>query len=135
MRSATVSGWLLDTHAMLWMLYGDPRLSSRASRIIEGDKPLAYSTASFWEIALKRSRKGFDFEIEADWDSFLPEELQRIGVARWDIEAADCRMIESLPSYHKDPFDRMLIAQAEVRRFGIITKDSAFADYEIVTTW
>jgi len=135
MSSATVRGWLLDTHALLWMLYGDPRLSSKARKIIEGNEPLAYSTVSFWEIALKPSRKGFDFEIEAEWDSIFPEELQRIGVARWDIEATDCRNIENLPSCHNDPFDRMLIAQAKLRRFGLITKDSIFADYDIATSW
>jgi len=134
-RSAEIKGWLLDTHALLWMLYGDQRLSRAARCKIEGDAPLAYSTASFWEIGLKQGRKGFDFEIEADWDLVLPKELERIRVARWDIEASDCRSIEALPPHHKDPFDRMLMAQAGNRRFGILTKDPVFAEYSIPTLW
>lgn len=135
MKPAAVTGWLLDTHALLWMLYDDPRLSSRSREIMDGEAPLAYSTVSFWEIALKRSGSGFDFEIEPDWDILLPAELQRIGVIRWDLEASDCRRVEDLPGHHSDPFDRMLIAQAAGRRFGIVTKDPRFADYPVVTAW
>ena len=135
MTSSPVPGWLLDTHALLWMLYGDQRLSPGACEIIEGDAPLAYSTVSFWEIALKRSRSSFDFFIEPDWDKLLPAELQRIGLARWDIEASDCSIIETLPAHHLDPFDRMLIAQAKNRRYGILTKDKVFSDYGIKTAW
>jgi len=135
MTISAVRGWLLDTHALLWMLYGDRRLSPAARRVIEGSEPLAYSTASFWEIGLKQGREGFDFEIEADWDRILPAELERIHVARWDIEASDCRKIETLPRHHKDPFDRMLIAQARNRRFGILTKDAIFTEYAIPVRW
>ena len=135
MKTSRVHGWLLDTHALLWMLYGDKRLSARARTLIEGPNPLAYSTVSFWEIALKRNRKGFDFEIESDWDSVLVGELERIGVTRWDIEASDCRKIETLPSHHNDPFDRMLVAQALSRRYGILSKDAVFKDYGATTTW
>ncbi len=61
------AGWLLDTHAVLWMLYGDKRLSKKARKHIDGPLPLFYSTASFSEIALKRAGTGFDFEIEDNW--------------------------------------------------------------------
>lgn len=135
MKPSAVNGWLLDTHALLWMLYGDPRLSKTARKTIEGELPLAYSTVSFWEIALKRSGKGFDFLIEEDWDILLPRELRRVGVIRWDLEATDCRALESLPNSHSDPFDRMLIAQALDRRFGILTRDPAFQNYPILTRW
>lgn len=130
-----IYGWLLDTHAMLWMLYGDSRLSSKARERIESESPIAYSTISFWEIALKRSRKRFDFKIESEWDTILPIELERIGVARWDIEASDCRRIENLPAHHNDPFDRMLIAQATCRNYGILSRDSVFADYDVNVLW
>lgn len=66
MKSTAVRDWLLDTHALLWMLYGGWQLKSSARRLIDGDLPLHYSTVSFWEIAFKRSAKGFDFEIEDD---------------------------------------------------------------------
>jgi len=135
MTSAAVSGWLLDTHALLWMLYGDRRLSRAARGLIEGEAPLYYSTASFWEIALKRSAKGFDFEIEEDWDLLLPRELSEGGVLRLDLEAADCRAVENLPLVHRDPFDRLLLAQARRRRLGILSRDEVFDRYELTRAW
>ncbi len=79
-------GWLLDTHALLWMLYGDKRLKASTRRMIDGDLPLYYSSVSFWEIGLKRSTKGFDFEIEDDWDILFPRKLHRLDVLRIDLE-------------------------------------------------
>lgn len=135
MAPSAVHGWLLDTHALLWMLYGDSRLTKAAQNAIDGELPLAYSTVSFWEIALKRGRKGFDFFIEEDWDILLPRELHRISVIRWDLEPSDCRALESLPDHHNDPFDRILIAQARERRFGILTRDNTFQEYPVLTLW
>lgn len=135
MKPTTVRGWLLDTHALLWMLYGDRRLKSSARRIIDGDLPIHYSTASFWEITLKRSAKGFDFEIEDDWDILLPRELERLGVVRIDLEPTDCRAMEALELHHRDLFDRLLIAQAIQRRIGIITKDPSFDPYPVASAW
>ena len=135
MTSAAVSGWLLDTHALLWMLYDDRRLSRAARGLIESESPLYYSTASFWEIALKRTAKGFDFEIEEDWDLLLPRELSEGGVLRIDLEAADCREVENLPLVHRDPFDRLLLAQARRRRLGLISRDEVFDRYELARAW
>lgn len=135
MKTAPVRGWLLDTHALLWMLYGDRRLTASARRLIEGDIPLHYSTVSFWEIALKRSTKGFDFSIAEGWEIQLPRELHRLGLVRVDLEATDCRALESLELIHRDPFDRMLAAQAIERRLGIISKDTAFDAYPVVRGW
>lgn len=59
MTVTTVTGWLLDTHALLWMLHGDKSLSKKAAQAIDGKLPLYHSTASFWEIAIKLSGKGF----------------------------------------------------------------------------
>ena len=86
MKPTAVRGWLLDTHTLLWMLYGDKRLKASTRRMIDGDLPLYYSSVSFWEIALKRSTKGFDFEIEDDWDILFPRELHRLDVLRIDLE-------------------------------------------------
>lgn len=136
MKPTDVHGWLLDTHSLLWMLYDDPRLSREAREIIDGPLPIAYSTVSFWEIALKRSNKGFDFEIEDDWDIFIPRELHRVHVLRFDLEAEVCRCSESLPFRHRDPFDRMLIATAIHHRFGILSKDGQFDAYDgVLRAW
>ena len=135
MKPTAVRGWLLDTHALLWMLYGDKRLKASTRRMIDGDLPLYYSSVSFWEIALKRSTKGFDFEIEDDWDILFPRELQRLDVLRIDLESTDCRAVEMLDFHHRDPFDRMLIAQAIQRRIGIISRDVAFDPYDVIRAW
>lgn len=135
MKPTAVNGWLLDTHALLLMLYGDKRLSRRARAIINGGLPLCFSTVSFWEIAIKRSTKGFDFEIEDDWDIVLPRALRVGEVIRIDLEAADCRLMEQLPRHHRDPFDRMLVAQAAARRLGILSRDAQFDSYPILRAW
>ena len=128
-------GWLLDTHALLWMLYGDKRLSPSARRHIDGPLPLFYSTVSFWEIALKRIASGFDFEIEDNWDVLLPNALKDADVLRLDLEAPDCREMEDLPVHHRDPFDRMLIAQTQRRRLGLLSRDKILDTYGILRAW
>ncbi len=135
MKPTTAHAWLLDTHAMLWMLYDDKRLPASARRLINGELPVYYSTVSFWEIALKRGGKGFDFAIEDDWDILLPRALKQSDVLRLDLEAFDCRRMERLPLYHRDPFDRMLVAQAVQRRFGIISRDPVLDRYDILRGW
>ena len=135
MKPTAVNGWLLDTHALLWMLYGDTRLSQQAREHIDGRLPLYYSTVSFWEIALKRSTKGFDFEIEDDWDILLPRQLHESDVIRLDLEAPDCRAMEDLPLHHRDPFDRILVAQARSRRLGILSRDNQLDSYPILRAW
>lgn len=128
-------GWLLDTHALLWMLYGDNRLSSSAIKAIDGKLSVHASIASFWEIAIKQSGKGFDFEIESDWDKLFQTELTRVGVGILGISAQDCRQLQDLPMHHRDPFDRMLIAQATTHSLAILTKDKAFAAYQVKVEW
>jgi PIN domain nuclease of toxin-antitoxin system len=132
MRTA---GWLLDTHAMLWMLYGDRRLSRNARRIMEGSGSLYYSTVSFWEIALKRVRSGFDFEIEDDWDVLIPEALREAGTLAIGVEASDCRFMEELPLHHRDPFDRLMISQALRRRIGVLSRDDQWDAYGMERVW
>jgi PIN domain nuclease of toxin-antitoxin system len=132
MRTA---GWLLDTHAMLWMLYGDRRLSRNAKRIIQGSPSLFYSTVSFWEIALKRVRIGFDFEIEDDWDVLIPEGLREAGTLAIGLEASDCRLMEDLPLHHRDPFDRLMISQALRRRIGVLSRDDQWDAYGVERVW
>lgn len=117
------------------MLYDDKRLSKNARKHIDGNTALFYSTVSFWEIALKRVGSGFDFEIEDNWDSLLPEALKNAEVLRLNIEAADCRTMEDLPIPHRDPFDRLLIAQAKRRRLAIISKDRILDTYGIPRIW
>jgi PIN domain nuclease of toxin-antitoxin system len=135
MSSADVEGWLLDTHALLWMLHGDKRLSKKAAKAIDGRLPLYHSSASFWEIAIKLSGKGFDFAVDDDWHRIYPEELERIAVPLLSPSVDDFRLLQDLPKHHGDPFDRILICQAKRRRLGIISADEAWDAYGIVRVW
>lgn len=135
MKASAVKGWLLDTHALLWMLHGDPRLSPNAAAAIDGKLPVFHSTASFWEISIKLGHKGFDFEVEDDWHLIYPAELQRIGVSLLAPHIDDCRLLQDLPKHHGDPFDRMLVCQAVRHQLGIISSDSAMDAYDIVRVW
>jgi PIN domain nuclease of toxin-antitoxin system len=133
--STAVKGWLLDTHALLWMLHGDRRLSKKAARTIDGNLPLYHSAASFWEIAIKLSAKGFDFEITDDWNQLYPEELKRIGVPLLAPTIDDCRLLQELPKHHGDPFDRMLVCQAKRMGLGIISMDKIIDSYQVIRMW
>lgn len=135
MTPTTVTGWLLDTHALLWMLHGDKRLSKKAAQTIDGKLPLYHSSVSFWEIAIKLSGKGFDFEIDPDWNQSFPDELKRIGVPLLSPTIDDFRLLQELPKHHADPFDRMLLCQARRMGLGIISVDKIIDSYQVMRVW
>ena len=124
---------LLDTNGLLWIVSGDPRLSAKARKAYETAEEVWFSVVSLWEIAIKLSVGGFDFELEADWWRSIPAELSLSGVKRLDIADAHCREVAALPFHHRDPFDRMLIAQARVESLGVITSDTQFRRYGVTT--
>jgi PIN domain nuclease of toxin-antitoxin system len=131
MTATTVTGWLLDTHSLLWMLHGDKRLSKKAVHAIDGKLPLYHSSVSFWEIAIKLSNKGFS----NDWNQIYPDELKRIGVPLLTPTIDDGRIIQELPKHHGDPFDRMLVAQARRLGLGIISMDEIIDSYQVSRVW
>lgn len=87
------------------------------------------------EVSLHDAKTHLSRLIEADWDILLPRELKKSGVLKIDLEATDCRKMEDLPLHHRDPFDRMLIAQALRRRLGVISRDSLFDEYPVLRAW
>lgn len=135
MTASTAAGCLLDTHALLWMLHGDKRLSQNARSAIDGKLPVYHSSVSFWEIAIKLSAKGFDFEVDDDWNRIYPEELRRVAVPLLSPTIDDCRLLQDLPKHHGDPFDRMLVCQAKRLGLGIISADDRIDHYGIPRIW
>lgn len=135
MTGTTVTGWLLDTHALLWMLHGDKRLSKKAAQTIDGKLPVYHSSASFWEISIKLSSKGFDFKIDDNWNLIFSDELKRIGVPLLSPTIDDCRLVQDLPKHHGDPFDRMLVCQAKRLGLGIISAEKIIDSYEVKRAW
>jgi PIN domain nuclease of toxin-antitoxin system len=121
---------LLDTHAVLWFLADDERLGEDARReLSDDDNRVLLSAAVVWEIAIKRSLH--KLEVTADYLSLLlgaGAETLPIGI---DHAAA----VERLPWHHRDPFDRMLVAQAEVERATLVSGDPALRPYGVPIIW
>lgn len=121
---------LIDSHALLWHLSDDPRLSPKASAAIEApDAEALVSAASLWEIAIK---VGLGKLVAPD---DLPERLEPLGFRRLPVTATDAWRVRSLPHHHGDPFDRLLIAQAQAESMPIVTGDPAFGDYDVTVIW
>jgi PIN domain nuclease of toxin-antitoxin system len=121
---------LLDTHALLSLLFKDGRLSVPAHEAMErADAQLIVSVVSVWEIAIKRSTG----KLEAP-DNVI-ERIEEAGTEMLTITARHAHATGALPFHHRDPFDRLLIAQAQLERCAIITGDSAFPAYDVPVVW
>ena len=125
---------LLDTHALLWWLTGDPHLSAAARRVIGQTSAMAFvSAASAWEIATK-VRLGRLDDPQGVTDS-LGAHIRAQGFRELPITLEHGRRAGKLPGPHKDPFDRMLIAQAQSEGLAIVSNDEAFDPYGVVRVW
>lgn len=121
---------LLDTHALLSWLFADGRLSGPAEESIERPgSQLIVSAVSVWEIAIKRSLG----KLDAPED--LIERAEGAGAELLSITPRHARAAGALPYHHRDPFDRLLIAQAQLERCAIVTGDRAFPAYGVTVVW
>ena len=127
--------YLLDTHTILWYLFGDNRLSKNARNIIESHVCF-YSYASFWEISIKQSKKKLEF-IHTVYE--IDEMCRRAGFRKLPITLDDFNRIRNLPFQdnvrHNDPFDRILISQALENDLTIVTTDGNIPLYNVKTIW
>lgn len=123
---------LLDTHFVIWSLSGDKRISRIAMELIANPhQPVKVSLASIWEIAVKLSIG--KLKLQAD----LPETIRNIrtlGFTLLPIEEQHIIELTSLPHHHRDPFDRMLIAQAKHEGLQLLTVDPHFKLYDVPLT-
>lgn len=125
---------LLDTHAWLWFGLVDPRLSDGARAIIEDpDNEILLSPTSFWEIAIKISLG--KYSLDEELDDFVARQLEENAIKVLPIDAAHARVVATLPFHHRDPFDRMLVAQAIVERVPLISSDAELDQYSIQRVW
>lgn len=119
--------FLLETHLLLWIAGDTKRLSAKARKLItEPTSELFFSAASLWEIAIKRGLGRDDFKVDA---RLLRRGLLDNGYREIPIGSEHAVAIDSLPPIHKDPFDRMLIAQAMVEGITLLTSDAVVAQY------
>jgi PIN domain nuclease of toxin-antitoxin system len=125
---------LLDTCALLWWL-GDPGRLGREARVRIADpgEILLVSAAVCWEIAIKHAVG--KLSVAGDPVELLPAELGRLRVRELPISHAHALATGRLPRHHADPFDRMLVAQAQLERATILTPDPQFARYDVATLW
>ena len=120
---------LLDTHILLWAAGNPERLSTEARALLNDPKnELFFSAASLWEIAIKNNLGRADFQVNA---RLLRRGLLDNGYQELAISSVHAVSIDSLPMIHKDPFDRMLIAQAMVEGITLLTADSLVAQYPV----
>lgn len=124
---------LLDTHAFLWFIEDNPRLSVDAKALLESDAELLISTASLWEIAIKTSIG--KLTLTQPFETFLPQQLELNNITILSIELAHLAIVSALPFYHRDPFDRLLIAQAMNEQLPVVSADTAFDAYAIERLW
>ncbi|MCG3145802.1 MAG: hypothetical protein HONDAALG_03478 [Gammaproteobacteria bacterium] len=118
---------LLDTHLLLWAAGMPERLSEQARSLMEApDNEIFFSAASLWEIAIKRSLGRDDFQLDV---RLLRRGLLDNGYSELPVGSEHAVAVESLPAIHKDPFDRMLVAQAMVEGISLLTSDSVVAKY------
>jgi PIN domain nuclease of toxin-antitoxin system len=125
---------LLDTHSFLWFIMGSPKLSERVRALIEDDgNDKLLSIASLWEIAIKQSlgklSLGIPFEV------LIPQQLSVNGIGLLNIKIDHIAVVSTLPFHHRDPFDRLLVAQAMIERLPILSADSAFDAYLVARLW
>ena len=121
---------LLDTNALLWAAYAPDKLTPKAEGHYASADQIFVSIVSLWEIGLKMSRGGFvGLAIPSDWDKRLWQWMRDQDFRIISVELQHCRAIQDLPFYHKDPFDRLLIAQATLENMTIISQDSIFESY------
>lgn len=126
-----MSRLLLDTNVVVWLLLGDREaISATATEALEdADNTLAVSAASVWEIAIKRSLG--KLEIEDRWAAALTA----LDVEPLPVTALHAARVEDLPWHHRDPFDRLLIAQAQIEDAPLVSADGRLDAYDVDVVW
>ena len=124
---------LLDTHTFLWAIAGDDRLSRRAAEVFAGPSDLWLSVASIWEILIKVQIGKMPLPVPAG--PYLVKKLAENRIQTLPVSLDHILRIESLPSHHSDPFDRMLIAQSLEEKLPLVSSDKVFTRYEVEVIW
>lgn len=115
---------LLDTHVVLWWLQNNRKLSARSRAKIKAASAVYVSSVSIWEAAIKIHHHAFDFDLDE-----LTSQIKLDGFLDLQISHRHAAKVALLPSTHRDPFDRMLVAQAMCESMKLFTADRVLADY------
>ena len=132
MTSRTTPPRLLDTQLLIWMAFAPEQLPSKLIPDLEDRQQRFFvSVVSLWEVAIKRSLNRPFFQFDA---SELRQHLQREGFEELPIRAEHCLAVQNLPWHHKDPFDRLLIAQAQQEQIQLLSCDQNLSQYGACVT-
>ena len=125
---------LLDTHVLLWWIDDDPRLSSRSRALISAaDNTVAVSVATVWEIAIKAGLG--QLEAPPDLRGYLQAQLARNRFELLPVLFEHAVAVRDLPPHHRDPFNRLLVAQSRVEGLALITRDARLGAYAVEVLW
>jgi len=118
---------LVDTHLLLWAAASSRRLPKEARRLLEAPRnEIHYSAVSLWEIAIKATLRRSDFQVDL---ALLRRALSEMGLVELPVTGAHAERLVDLPPIHKDPFDRMLVAQSLSEPLLLLTNDAALGAY------
>jgi len=125
---------LLDTHAFLWWITDDPQLSPKARELIsDSHNTMYWSAASSWEVSIKYALGRLP--LPETPEQFLPVELGKNRIESLSVIDAHAFQAGCLPRHHRDPFDRMLVAQAQVESLVILSNDRKLVHYDVDIHW
>lgn len=125
---------LLDTHVFLWFISGDSKLVPAAQALIEDPTSERFiSTAAIWEITIKSSLG--KLTVPTPPSTLIKDHIWSNAIDILAIQPNHLDILQTLPYHHKDPFDRLMIAQAIADNLNVITADGAFSDYSVSTSW
>ena len=121
---------LLDTHTFLWFVNDNPKLSDHLKDLIEDINNVSYlSMASLWEMSIKFNLG--KLTLDPNYEEFVEREVTTSTIQLLNIELSHLRINATIPFHHRDPFDRLIIAQSMAEDIPIVTVDSAFDKYEV----
>ncbi len=115
---------LLDTHVLLWVMAGDQKIKQLADRLLDQDNQVFFSVASLWEMAIKSAIGTLDADVSEVRNAALASGYEELAVLGQHVEA-----LKDLPAHHRNPFDRLLVAQAIAEPMRLLTADSTLARY------
>lgn len=124
---------ILDTHTFLWFINDSTELSNSAAELIESDVDLWISIASLWEISIKVNLNKLD--LPDDYEKFIPHQIAINNIEILPVNLQHLIVLTKLPLHHRDPFDRLLIAQAIAEAVPIVSIDKKFDLYEVARQW
>ncbi len=125
---------LLDTHAFLWFILDEPQLSAKADALIsDPNNDMLVSPASYWEIAIKISLG--KYSLPEPYELFMEREIAANDFHILHIEPKHTAIVSTMPFHHRDPFDRLIVAQATVEQIAVVRSDAALDAYGITRHW